>query len=82
MVKIKYKSKNINLCTLDGARCINPIVKLLVKHIPMSIRSRQTLNQFFKVLTSLAIQKLSIYSIQCPSSNISSENSLRYNLKK
>ena len=25
--------------TLDGAKCINPIVKLLFKHVPMSIRS-------------------------------------------
>src|SRR5665647_93907 len=59
-VKTKHKSKNIGFCTLDGAKCINPIVKLLFKHVPMSIRSSQTPNQFFKVLTSLAIQKLSI----------------------
>ena len=48
----------------------------------MSIRSSQTPNQFFKVLTSLAIQKLSIHSIQNPGSNIPSENSLHHNLKK
>src|SRR5664280_3129829 len=82
MVKTKHKSKKIGFCTLDGARCINPIVKLLFKHVPMSIRSNQTPNQFFKVLTSLAIQKLSIHSIQRPGSNIPSENSLHHNLKK
>src|SRR5665647_258367 len=82
MVKTKHKSKNIGFCTLDGAKCINPIVKLLFKHVPMSIRSSQTPNQFFKVLTSLAIQKLSIHSIQRPGSNIPSENSLHHNLKK
>ena len=82
MVKTKHKSKKIGFCTLDGAKCINPIVKLLFKHVPMSIRSSQTPNQFFKVLTSLAIQKLSIHSIQRPGSNIPSENSLHHNLKK
>src|SRR5665647_3067676 len=81
-VKTKHKSKNIGFCTLDGSICINPIVKLLFKHVPMSIRSSQTPNQFFKVLTSLAIQKLSIHSIQRPGSNIPSENSLHHNLKK
>jgi hypothetical protein len=25
MVKAKHKSKNIGFCTLDGAKCINPI---------------------------------------------------------
>jgi putative transposase len=82
MAKTKHESKNIGVCTLDGAKCINPIVKLLVKHVPMSIRSSQTSYQFFKVLTSLTIQKLSIHSIQRPGSNIPSENSLRHNLKK
>ena len=82
MAKTKHESKNIGVCTLDGAKCITPVVKLLVKHVPMSIRSSQTPNQFFKVLTSLAIQKLSIHSIQNPGSNIPSENSLHHNLKK
>src|SRR5674536_388041 len=82
MVKTKHKSKNIGFCTLDGPKCINPIVKLLFKHVPMSIRSSQIPNQFFKVLTSLAIQKLSIHSIQRPGSSIPSENSLHHNLKK
>ncbi len=82
MAETKHESKNTDVCTLDGAKCINPVVKLLVKHVPMSIRSSQTPNQFFKVLTSLAIQKLSIHSIQSPGSNIPSENSLHHNLKK
>ncbi|WP_048180463.1 hypothetical protein [Methanosarcina sp. MTP4] len=82
MAKTKHKSKNIGVCTLDGAKCITPVVKLLVKHVPISIRSSQTPNQFFKVLTSLAIQKLSLHSIQRPGSNIPSENSLHHNLKK
>ena len=82
MAKTKHKSQNIDVCTLDGAKCIKPVVKLLVKHVPMFIRSSQTPNQFFKVLTSLAIQKLSIHSIQLPGSNIPSENSLHHNLKK
>ncbi|WP_048181295.1 hypothetical protein [Methanosarcina sp. MTP4] len=82
MAKTKHKSKNIDVCTLDGAKCITLVVKLLVKHVPMSIRSSQTPNQFFKVLTSLAIQKLSIHSIQRLGSNIPSENSLHHNLKK
>ena len=64
------KLKNTGLLTLTGARCIATVVKSLLKNIPLSIRSELTPKLFFKVLTSLSIQRLSIHSIQSSVSKI------------
>jgi hypothetical protein len=76
------KSKNTGSYTLTGSRCIAPVVKSLLKNIPLSIRSELTPKFFFKVLTSLSIQRLSIHSIQSLGSKIPCESSLRHHLKK
>jgi putative transposase len=82
MPRINYKSKNISLCTLTGAKCITPVVTSLLKNIPISIRSKLTPKLFFKVLTSLSIQRLSIHSIQSIGSKIPCESSLHHHLRK
>jgi hypothetical protein len=82
MPRINHKSKNIGLYTLTGVKCINPVVTSLLKNIPISIRSKLTPKLFFKVLTSLAIQRLSIHSIQSIGSKIPCESSLHHHLKK
>jgi len=76
------KSKNTGLHTLTGSRCIAPVVKSLLTNIPLSIRSELTPKLFFKVLTSLSIQRLSIHSIQSLGSKIPCECSLHHHLKK
>src|SRR5664279_625613 len=76
------KSKNTGLHTLTGSRCIAPVVKSLLTNIPLSIRSELTPNLFFKVLTSLSIQRLSIHLIQSLGSKKPCECSLHHHLKK
>jgi len=76
------KSENTGLHILTGAICIAPVVKSLLKNIPISIRSELTPKLFYEVLTSLTIQRQSIHSIQSLGSKIPCESSLHYHLKK
>jgi putative transposase len=76
------KSKNTGLHILTGVRCIAPVVKSLLKNIPISIRSELTPKLFFEVLTSLIIQRQSIHSIQSLGLKIPCESSLHHHLKK
>lgn len=76
------KLKSTGLDILTGAICIAPVVKSLLKNIPISIRSELTPKIFYEVLTSLTIQRQSIHSIQSLGLKIPSESSLHHHLKK